>query len=56
MTTPRLLCLTTLLALCCSISQYDFNSCRISNCNAEELNCVSDEAGCLVYYASMRNW
>lgn len=31
-----------LLPLALSISQYDFNACRISNCNAEEVNCLSD--------------
>jgi hypothetical protein len=42
MTTPWLLCLAALLVLSSAISQYDFNFCRISNCNAEELNCISD--------------
>lgn len=45
-----------LLPLALSISQYDFNACRISNCNAEEINCLSDESGCLNYFATMRNW
>lgn len=45
-----------LLPLALSISQYDFNACRISNCNAEEINCLSDESGCLNYFAIMRNW
>lgn len=45
-----------LLPLALSISQYDFNACRISNCNAEEINCLSDESGCLNYFATMRSW
>lgn len=48
--------LLLLLPLALSISQYDFNACRISNCNAEEINCLSDESGCLNYFATMRNW
>lgn len=39
-----------------SISHYDFNACRISNCNAEELNCISDEKGCLNMFGAMRAW
>ena len=51
-----ILLLLFLLPLALSISQYDFNACRISNCNAEEINCLSDESGCLNYFATMRNW
>jgi len=39
-----------------SIGQKDFNACRISNCNAEELNCVSEEQDCLNTFSTMRTW
>jgi hypothetical protein len=39
-----------------AISKYDFNACRISSCNSEEQNCLAEEAGCLNYFATMRNW
>ena len=45
-----------MIGLTQSISQFDFNACRISNCNAEEINCLSDESGCLNYFAIMRTW
>ena len=45
-----------LLSLSLTISEFDFNSCRISNCNSEELNCVSEEKGCLDYFGAMRAW
>lgn len=46
----------TLIMSVQTISHYDFNACRISNCNAEELNCISEESGCLNYFGVMRNW
>lgn len=30
------------LQLAQAITKYEFNSCRITNCNAEEINCISD--------------
>lgn len=39
-----------------SIKQYDFNACRISNCNSEEQNCISEEQGCLNTFSTMRSW
>lgn len=45
-----------LFSLSLAISEFDFNSCRISNCNAEELNCVSEEKGCLDIFGAMRAW
>jgi len=48
--------LLLLLASVESIGQYNFNSCRIANCNAEELNCVSEEQDCLNTFSTMRTW
>jgi hypothetical protein len=56
MKTKTFLLFTVLISLAQSISQYDFNACRISNCNAEETNCLSDQSGCLNYFAIMRTW
>lgn len=52
----NLLLLASLLSAITAIGQYDFNACRISNCNAEEINCISDEATCFNYYATLRTW
>lgn len=36
-----LLCLLLIMGAQ-SISKYDFNACRISSCNTEELNCLAE--------------
>lgn len=56
MKAQTILILLTILSLTHSLNKYDFNACRIANCNAEELNCISDSTGCLNYFATMRNW
>ena len=38
------------------ITKFDFNVCRINNCNTEEINCINDQTECLNYYAQSRNW
>lgn len=51
-----ILYLASFLWAIAAIGQYDFNVCRISNCNAEEINCISDEATCFNSYATLRSW
>ena len=49
-----LVCLLLLGVHC--ITKWDFNVCRINNCNTEEINCVSDQTTCLNYFGPMREW
>lgn len=52
----NILILACLLCAITTIGEYDFNACRISNCNAEEINCISDEATCFNSYTTLRVW